>query len=64
MSDYQTLTPEDIQLNNIVSTKMLFKSDFQPYSPDEEINRTMLQLKLNSEYRDALQKFKKIKEKE
>jgi len=64
MRDYETLTPEDIQLNNIVSTKMLFKSDFQPQPQDEELNRTMLQLKLNSEYRDALQKFKKAKEKE
>lgn len=29
------LTPEDIELNNIISTKMLFKSDFKPTIEDE-----------------------------
>lgn len=29
------MTPEDIELNNIISAKMLFKSDFKPSVEDE-----------------------------
>lgn len=58
------MTPEDIELNAIVSTKMLFRSDFKPQPPDEELNKLQLQLKLNGEYHDALMKYKRAREKE
>lgn len=57
------LSPEDIELNNIVSTKMLFKSDFEPLSVDQDLRKKLLLLKLNDDYKEALEKYRKQKEK-
>lgn len=43
---------------------MLFKSDFQPLLCDEDLKKKLLLLKLNDEYKDTVEKFRKQKEKE
>lgn len=64
MEGSQLLSPEDIELNNIVSAKMLFKSDFEPQPQSDELTKKLLQLRLNGEYHDAMLKYKKVREKE
>jgi hypothetical protein len=43
---------------------MLFKSDFKPTEHDKDLDKTLLMLRLNNEYQDALMKYKIVKEKE
>lgn len=43
---------------------MLFKSDFQPLPTDEELKKKILMLKLNDEYKEAAEKYRKQKDKE
>ncbi len=43
---------------------MLFKSDFQPLPENEEFKKNILMLKLNDDYKDAMIKYKRLKDKE